>query len=185
MKSSFLAVFFFGVAVAACAGGETSPNSDGGAGGEEVVTSNNSSSSSGMGGAGGNGTGGMGGAGGGGPMFPADKLGQVCNSPAECPLGYICAKFDMAAPSGFCTLTCGGPVDMQTCGAGNGFPGPGQGACAIAGKDPQGNTTPICAILCGAQFNLPDACPTMLTCQDKVGANGMPGTDGKNDLCLP
>src|SRR5690242_2339737 len=112
MKSSFLTVFFLGVAVAACSGTSDRTGS-GGDGGEIMITtssnSSSSSSSSGMGGAGGNGTGGMGGTGGAGGAEPAplaDKLGQVCNGITPCPPDYICLALDPTVNSGFCTIKC-------------------------------------------------------------------------------
>jgi hypothetical protein len=187
MKTSFFTIFFFGVAVAACADGSDLPGGEGGAGGEEVVTSNNSSSSSsGMGGAGGNGSGGMGGMGGmggGGPAVTAEHLGQLCTLTTPCPMGYSCAVTSMGATSGMCTLPCGGQMDATTCA--NGFPGPGQPVCAMA-TDQMGNMANLCAILCGTNFNLPETCPTGLTCQDKFNpTTGMPVTDGKTDSCVP
>src|SRR4051794_26771772 len=101
MKSSFLAVFFLGITVAACSGtGERT--GAGGDGGEAPTTSggnptSSSSSSSGMGGAGGNGAGGMGGAGGAAPALSADKLGQVCGGLIGCPMGYACILLDAMA----------------------------------------------------------------------------------------
>jgi len=186
MKTSLLAVFFLGATVAACSS-TTTPSGNGGGGGEEVTTSTGSmmSSSSGMGGAGGNGTGGAGGAGGGAPAVKADKLGQVCNGMTPCPTGYVCIQIDAMATAGFCTIQCGGQMDTTTCSAANGFPGPGAGQCALGAKDSMGNVTTVCGVFCGAQFNLPDMCPTGLTCQDKINAMGMPGTDGKNDICVP
>jgi hypothetical protein len=127
----------------------------------------------------------MGGAGGAAPVIPADKLGQICNGATPCPMGYNCVKLDAMAANGFCTIPCGGQMDTMTCSAANGFPGPGAGVCAFGVKDAMGNVTTQCGIFCGAQNNLPDACPAGLTCQDKVNAMGMPGTDGKNDICAP
>jgi hypothetical protein len=129
--------------------------------------------------------GGAGGAGGAAPVIPADKLGQICNPMAPCPMGYNCVKLDAMAANGFCTIPCAGVMDTKTCSAANGFPGPGAGVCAFGVKDAMGNITTQCGIFCGAQNNLPDTCPTGLTCQDKVNAMGMPGTDGKNDICVP
>jgi hypothetical protein len=192
MKSGFLAVFFLGVAVAACSGtGERT--GAGGDGGEEPTTSggnptSSSSSSSGMGGAGGNGTGGAGGTGGTGgtaPTTSADKLGQICNSITPCAPDYICLALDPTVNSGFCTIKCDSPMDTTTCSAMNGFLGPGAGKCALSAKNAMGTMFTVCGIFCGAQFNLPDPCPTGLTCQDKFTATGAPGTDGKNDLCVP
>lgn len=188
MKTSFIGVFFLGAAIAACSStGTPSTSGDGGEGGEQPVTSNNSSSSSssGMGGAGGNGTGGAGGAGGGAPAVKADKLGQVCGAMMACPPNYVCILLDAMATNGFCTIPCSGTMDMTTCSMANGFPGPGAGQCALGAKDANGNVTNVCGIFCGAQFNLPDACPAGLTCQDKVNAMGMQGMDGKNDICAP
>lgn len=188
MKSSFLAVFLFGAAVAACSG-TSNPSGAGGEGGEDPTTSGgnptSSSSSSGMGGAGGNGMGGAGGAGGMAPAVSADKLGQVCSGVMACPTGYTCILLDPMATTGFCTIPCGGQMDMTTCSAANGFKGPGAGQCAFSAKDAMGMTKTVCGIFCGAQFNLPDACPTGLTCQDKFNAMGMPGMDTKNDVCIP
>lgn len=187
MKTSLLAMVVLGVAVAACSG-TSNPSGPGGAGGEEEVTTSTgsmmSSSSSGMGGTGGNGTGG-GGAGGGAPAPKADKLGQVCNAMTPCPMGYVCVALDAMA-GGFCTIPCGGQMDMTTCTAANGFPGPGTGQCALGAKDSMGMVTSVCGIFCGALVNPPsDMCPTGLTCRDKFDATGMPGTDGKNDICVP
>ncbi|HRI68875.1 MAG TPA: hypothetical protein PK156_31815, partial [Polyangium sp.] len=137
-------------------------------------------------GAGGNGTGGMagtGGMGGGAPTVTAEHLGQLCTLSSPCPMGYTCVVTAMGATSGLCTLPCGGQMDTKTCA--NGFPGPGQPVCAMA-KDPMGNTTNLCAILCGTNFNLPETCPTGLTCQDKFDpTTGMPTMDGKTDSCVP
>jgi hypothetical protein len=48
-----------------------------------------------------------------------------------------------------------------------------------------GTVKSVCGILCGEQAMLPNDCPMGLTCQDKINAMGMPGTDGKNDVCVP
>lgn len=186
MKSSFLAVFFLGAAVAACSGTGT-PSGQGGEGGEDPTTSGNStsSSSSGMGGAGGSGMGGMGGMGGGAPALSADKLGQVCDpmTAMTCPMGYSCILVGMGATSGFCTLPCTGLTDMKTCSQPNGFPGPGLGVCNVQIQNQPGN---YCGVVCGAQYNLPDMCPTGLTCKDTLdAATKMPGMDGKTDFCVP
>jgi hypothetical protein len=116
-------------------------------------------------------------------MVSADKLGQVCNLAMPCPQNYLCIMLETGATSGICTIPCNGATDTTTCSAANGFPGPGAGTC-ITGKDQMGNVMQLCTILCGAQFNLSDMCPTGLTCQDKInGMTMMPGTDGKNDIC--
>lgn len=183
MKSSFLAVFFL-VAIAACSGTSNQTGGDGGSGGtggEQPVTSANSSTSS----SSSSSSSGAGGGGGGGAMPSANKLGQVCNAMTPCPTDYVCIVLDAMATNGLCTIPCQGQMDTKTCTSANGFPGPGQGQCALQAKDAMGNITTVCAVLCGAQFNLPDACPTGLTCQDKINAMGMQGTDGKNDLCAP
>lgn len=131
-------------------------------------------------GTGGMGTGGMGGS---GPMVKADKLGQICNPMAPCPMGYSCIQLDAMATSGFCTIPCPGIMDMTTCSQANGFPGPGLGACVVG---IQGQMGMFCGVVCGAQYNLPDMCPTGLTCKDTIdAATKMPGMDGKTDFCAP
>lgn len=103
-----------------------------------------------------------------------------------CPMGYQCIVLDAMATNGFCTIPCGGQMDMVTCSAANGFMGPGQGQCVLQAKNPMTmETTNVCGVVCGAQVGLPDMCPMGLTCQDKFNAMGMPGMDGKNDFCLP
>lgn len=192
MKSSLLAVFFFGAALAACSGTGTKTTGGGGEGGEDPVTSssgNTSSSSSGMGGAGGaGGSGGAGGAGGGMVTPPkADKLGQVCGQMTPCPMGYTCILLDPMATAGMCTIPCNGQTDMTTCSKANGYDGPGAGLCALGAKDAMGNIKSVCGIFCGAQFMppVPDMCPMGLKCVDKFNAMGMPGMDGNNDICVP
>ncbi len=189
MKSSLLAVFFFGAVLAACSD-PSPPAGGGGEGGEDPVTSSsgNSTSSSGTGGAGGNGTGGMGTGGAGGGMMAtpkADKLGQVCNQMTPCPADYTCILLDPMATGGICTIPCNGQTDMTTCSMANGFPGPGTGVCALAAKDAMGNIKTMCGVICGAQWGLADTCPMGLTCQDKFNDMNMPGTNGKNDICIP
>ena len=186
MKSSFLAVFFLGAAIAACSGTGT-PSGQGGEGGEDPTTSGNSSSSSssGMGGAGGMGSTSSSSSSG-GPALSADKLGQVCDPmmPTPCAMGYSCLLVGMGATSGFCTLPCTGVADMQTCSQANGFPGPGMGACVVQIQNQPGKL--FCGVICGAQYNLPDMCPTGLTCKDTLdAATKMPGMDGKTDFCVP
>jgi hypothetical protein len=102
-----------------------------------------------------------------------------------CPPDYVCILLDAMATKGFCTIPCGGAMDMTTCSMANGFPGPGAPQCSLGAQDAMGNVTNVCGIFCGAQFNLPDMCPAGLTCQDKINAMGMPGTDGKTDICVP
>ncbi len=186
MKSSFLAFFFLSAAVVACSGTGT-PSGQGGAGGEDPTTSGSNSTSSSS-----SGTGGAGGAGStssssssGGPALSADKLGQVCDPamPMPCAMGYSCILIGAGATKGLCTLPCTGVADMMTCSSANGFPGPGKGACNVQIQNQPGM---FCGILCGAQHNLPDMCPTGLTCADTFDAvTKMPGMDGKTDFCIP
>jgi hypothetical protein len=89
------------------------------------------------------------------------------------------------ATGGICTIPCNGQTDMTTCSMANGFPGPGTGVCALAAKDAMGNIKTMCGVICGAQWGLADTCPMGLTCQDKFNDMNMPGTNGKNDICIP
>jgi hypothetical protein len=187
MKSSFLAVCFLGIALVACdgTGDPSTTGGEGGEGGEKPTTSaTSSSSSSGMGGAGGAGSTSSSSSSG-GPAVSADKLGQVCDPamPNACPMGYSCVLLGAGATSGFCTLPCTGVADMTSCSTPNGFPGPGLGACVVQIQNQPGM---FCGVVCGAQYNLPDMCPTGLTCKDTIdAATKMPGMDGKNDFCVP
>jgi hypothetical protein len=122
---------------------------------------------------------GDGGTGDGGPSNAA-SLGQACTQMMACPTGYVCASLRAMAAAGFCTLTCGGAMDMTTCS--NGYPGPGQGVCALAltnPMDPMGMGTPACGIACGPEIlgmGMMTACPAGLMCGD-LNMNMM------NDLC--
>lgn len=136
----------------------------------------------GQGGAGQGGAG-QGGGGGAAPAVKADHLGEICGPMKACPAGYSCTILTAGAMAGFCTLKCGGPMDMTTCA--DGFPGPGKPLCNIQLKDMMMNTFPACGIACGDQYMpaLPPDCPTGLTCKDLTGPNMM--ADGKTDLCAP
>lgn len=112
------------------------------------------------------------------PTVNAASLGQKCN-PEACPTGYTCLVEAQDRP-GFCSLPCMGQMDMTTCSSG--FPGPGQGACVFQATI-MGMNQPFCGVLCGAQWMLPNNCPTGLTCKDITGPGGNP--DGMNDVCLP
>src|SRR5688500_3139030 len=61
------------------------------------------------------------------PVPSAEFLGQVCDPAAPtCPTDYVCLSVAAGMP-GFCSIECGGSMDMTTCGTTNGFPGPGTG----------------------------------------------------------
>ncbi|MBI4509172.1 MAG: hypothetical protein HY698_06025 [Deltaproteobacteria bacterium] len=120
----------------------------------------------------------------------AHDLGKVCNGghdpQGDCPAGYTCLVFEQGK-QGFCSIPCQGPQDRTTCS--NHYQGPGMPVCYLGVSfEENGPVTNYCGILCGAQFDKPDDCPTGMACTDqfKPGAQSGSfdqGTDGKNDSC--
>ena len=111
------------------------------------------------------------------PMPSAANLGQICDPAAPtCPMDYVCLSVAAGEP-GFCSIECGGGMDMTTCGTANGFPGPGTGMCVLTATV-DGVMTPFCGVACGVELGGDGMCPTDMTCGD-LNMNGM------TDLCLP